>query len=264
MGKIDMKNVFRVIPAIDLLDGKVVRLLKGAYDRSTVYEVEPTAMLNEFATAGATLIHVVDLNGARSGERGPNLPLLKELGRTASQLGIKLELGGGLRDLDGFRQCLELGFSRGIIGTAAVENRSLIDEILAEFEADQLVVGVDARDGRVRVAGWEEDSGLDALTFINELENSGITEIIYTDIDTDGALSGPPLDALRKILDGSTKLRIIASGGVSSIDDVESLLKINHPRLVGAISGRAIYEKKLDLAAAVRLCDLHTNAPGQI
>lgn len=249
-----MSQHFQMIPAVDMLGGKIVRLFRGEYDKSTVYEVTPQEMISRFAEDGAELVHIVDLDAARSGERGANDALISELLSAAETNRVRLEIGGGIRKSDDFKKCMEQGFSRGIIGTAAVENRTMVQGLLDEFGPERVIVGVDAKGGMVRVSGWEKNSGVRALDFLRELENMGLSEVIFTDIDTDGAMTGPALNSLREVLDGTKELNVIASGGISSLEDVAALLDLGFERLSGAISGRAIYEKKLDLKEAVSLC----------
>ena len=245
--------MFQVIPAADLLDGKVVRLFRGDYARVTVYGDDPSDPIREFIDQGAELIHIVDLNAARSGERDVNQGALEKIVAAANGR-ARLELGGGVRDLASLARCFELGFERAIIGTAAVNDPAFLAEALARHGGERIIVGVDARDGRVRVAGWEQDSGRPVTDFLRELENAGIREVIFTDIMTDGALTGPAVDSLREVIGATRAMRVVASGGIASLDDIRALLDLNEPRLVGAITGRAVYEKKLDVRAAVELC----------
>ena len=168
----------------------------------------------------------------------------------------RLEVGGGIRDLDAIDDYLAAGVDRCIIGTAAVKNPDFVSAAVQKHGGESVIVGVDALDGIVRVSGWEESSGLPVAQFILDIQERGVREIIFTDIARDGALTGPPVDALRAVLHDS-QVNVIASGGVASLADVQALLDLQKeagPRLVGVISGKAIYEKKLDLAAAVALC----------
>ena len=242
---------FEVIPAIDLLGGNVVRLYQGDYDQKTEYGSDPAGQARLFCDAGARLIHVVDLDGARTGERETNAAAIATILEAARAAGGEIEVGGGIRDLKVLAGYFERGVTRCILGTAAVKDRDFLQKALDEFGPERVIIGVDARDGRVRVAGWEEDTGLGVGDFVQELESRGAGEIIFTDIQTDGALSGPALDSLGMVL-AECGLDVIASGGVSSIDDVRSLRDLGHPRLKGVITGRALYEGHLDLAGAVR------------
>lgn len=248
-------NEFRIIPAIDLLDGNVVRLYRGDYNQVTVYSDDPVPTVKEFVHAGASLIHVVDLNAARDGNRKPNASaiesILTEVGNNAS-----VEIGGGIRSEEDMKDYFDRGVDRCILGTSAVTDPDLLKRAVGLYGHERIIVGVDAKDGTVRISGWEKDGGLRVSEFLNNLEGMGVKEIIFTDIKTDGTLSGPPIDSLREIL-ATTNLRVIASGGVSSLADVESLLSIKNDRLVGAIAGRAVYENKLKVEDAVQLIRKH-------
>lgn len=259
-----MQNEFRLIPAIDLLNNRVVRLHQGRYDAVTEYGEDPARFVREFVDAGADLIHIVDLNAARDGDRAKNREAINEI-LMATRGDAKLEIGGGIRSDEAVDEYLSRGVSRCIIGTSAVSDREFLERTVERYGPEIVIVGVDARDGRVRVAGWEQDSGVGVDEFVLYLEQIGIREIIFTDIHTDGAMSGPSVGALRELMSMSS-LRVIASGGISSLDDVELLLQLKRniesdasanpdggDRLVGAISGRAVYERKLDLNGAFSL-----------
>lgn len=241
----------KIIPAIDLLDGKVVRLFKGRYDSSTVYATTPGEMVRTFLSQGAERIHVVDLNAARNGDVAVNQDARNEI-LIASAGKAELEIGGGVRDDEVVREYLQSGFQHVIIGTAAVKNPTFLSEMIDIYGPGRVLVGVDARDGQIRVSGWEEDSGLLLTDYLHRLVDLRVQEIIYTDISTDGTLAGPPVEAMRQILE-EFPFRLVASGGISSIEDVRSLLAINNGRLAGIITGKALYENRLDLAEAVGL-----------
>ncbi|MCR9144211.1 MAG: 1-(5-phosphoribosyl)-5-[(5-phosphoribosylamino)methylideneamino]imidazole-4-carboxamide isomerase [bacterium] len=256
---------FDIIPAVDLLGGQVVRLYKGDYDQSTVYGDDPAAPIRAFLEAGAELIHVVDLDAARNGDRGVNaaaiqkiLTVLREFRDGGGR--ALLEVGGGIRDLGAIDEYIAAGVDRCIIGTAAVKDPEFVTAAVAKHGGERVIVGVDALDGVVRVSGWEESSGLQVADFVRDMQARGVAEIIFTDISRDGALTGPPIDALRHVL-AESKARVIASGGVATLADVQALLDLKASAggagLVGVISGKAIYEKKLDLDAAVKLCRGH-------
>lgn len=230
-------------PAIDLKDGKVVRLLKGDFD--TVHKVaeDPVATAMAFAAAGARYIHMVDLDGAKSGER-VNSAIVKEV---AERTGMKIELGGGIRSMADLEAVFAMGVYRAVIGSAAVTDPGFVREAVATY-GDRIAVGVDTQDGKVKTAGWIEDSGLDYIAFSQSMEALGVKTLIFTDIETDGALSGPSyarLEALQK----AVSCRLIASGGVSNNEDIERLAAMN---LYGAIIGKAYYAGTIDLARAVR------------
>jgi len=230
-------------PAIDLKDGKVVRLLKG--DFGTVHKVaeDPIATAAAFAAAGARYIHMVDLDGAKSGER-VNSAIVKAV---AERTGMKIELGGGIRSMADLEEVFAMGVYRAVIGSAAVTDPGFVQEAVAQY-GHRIAVGVDTQDGRVKTVGWIEDSGLNYLEFSKSMEALGVKTLIFTDIDTDGALSGPSYDRLRA-LQGAVGCNIIASGGVSNNQDIENLAEMN---LYGAIIGKAYYAGTIDLGQAVR------------
>lgn len=247
-----MQTRFQVIPAIDVLDGKVVRLHQGDYNQRSEYPGDPVEQLKAFVADGASLIHLVDLNAARNGDRSVNRATIASVVAAAKASGVQIELGGGLRDLDALQAAIDLGVDRCIIGTAAVKNPDLVLEAVQRHGGGRIIVGVDALDGQVRVSGWEESSELSVSVFLAELESQGVQEVIFTDISRDGALAGPALSALEAVLEWSG-LRVISSGGVSSIEDIRRLLEMRHPRLVGVICGKAIYEGRVNLREAIAL-----------
>ncbi|MBX7058145.1 MAG: 1-(5-phosphoribosyl)-5-[(5-phosphoribosylamino)methylideneamino]imidazole-4-carboxamide isomerase [Leptospirales bacterium] len=247
-----MSYRFQVIPAIDILDGKVVRLHQGDYGQTRDYRRDPAEQLRQFVEQGAELIHLVDLNAARDGDRAVNREKIGATLQAARECKVRVELGGGLRDLSSIEAMLQLGVDRCILGTAAVKQPELVRSAVDQFGAEHIVVGVDALDGQVRVSGWEESSGVSVSQFLAQLEVQGCTEVIFTDISRDGALAGPALSALEAVLEWSG-MRIVASGGISALSDLQTLIDLRHPRLVGVITGKAIYEGKLDLAEALRL-----------
>ena len=244
-------NRFELIPAIDLLDGSVVRLLQGDYDRSTRYAATPGEQAQAFVTAGARIIHVVDLNAARTGQRDVNRGAIEEI--VAAVAGRALvELGGGIRNSHSLSEALGLGVTRAVIGTAAVNDPAFLRAALETHGPERIIVGVDARDGHVKTAGWEEDGGVRTADLLARLETDGVSEVIFTDIAVDGALSGPALRSIADVHAATKQLRIIASGGVSSQKDVEDLARAGLSRLVGVVVGRAIYEGHLDVAGTIR------------
>lgn len=232
-----------LFPAIDLKDGKVVRLLKGDFD--TVHQVadDPVATARAFLAAGANYIHMVDLDGARGGVRKNS-----EIVRAVAQTGIKVELGGGIRSMEDLKAVFDLGVWRAVIGSAAVSDPGFVKAAIETYGADRIAVGIDALNGKVRTAGWESDSGLDYLKFARSMEQIGVKAIIFTDIDTDGMLSGPSYEKLAD-LQKAVSCRITASGGVSCNGDIREL---NRRGLDAAIIGKAWYAGKIDLAEAVR------------
>ena len=234
-----------ILPAIDLKDGQVVRLYKG--DFGTVHQVaqDPLETAQQFAQAGAVWVHMVDLDGAKDGVR-QNSELVRQV---AEQSGLQVELGGGIRSMADLESVFELGVSRAVIGSAAVSHPELVREAVQRF-GEKIAVGIDTQNGRVKTAGWVEDSGLDYLTFAKQVDAMGVKTIIFTDIDTDGALSGPSYSRLEE-LQNAVSCQIIASGGVSCNED---LVRLHEMGLYGAIVGKAYYTGQVDLAEAVKQC----------
>lgn len=231
-----------IFPAIDLKDGQVVRLVKG--DFSSVHQVarDPVSTAEQFYAAGARQLHMVDLDGARDGVRRNG-----ELVRAVTGCGLRVELGGGLRTMEDLEEVFALGIWRAVIGSAAVSDPGFVREAVEKYGPERIAVGVDARDGLVRTAGWVEDSGLDCLTFARRMEELGAEYLIFTDIDTDGTLSGPPFGRL-EALQRAVGCSITASGGVSSNADLRALRDMG---LYGAIVGKAWYTGAVDLKLAV-------------
>lgn len=230
-------------PAIDLKNQQCVRLKKGDFD--TVHQVaeDPIATARIFQAAGARWIHMVDLDGARSGER-INAPIVAAV---AQLPGIRVELGGGLRTMEDLRAADRSGVYRLCIGSAAVSDPDFVRSAVRRY-GERIAVGIDALEGTVRVSGWEQDSGLDCLSFAREMESIGVRTIIFTDISTDGMLSGPSFAWLER-LQQSVSCRIIASGGVAQLNDILALRDMG---LYGAIIGKAYYAGTIDLVQAIR------------
>ena len=231
-----------LFPAIDLKDGKVVRLYKG--DFSTVHQVadDPVETARQFLASGCTHLHMVDLDGARDGRR-KNSGIV----RSVCQVGLKVELGGGIRTPEDAKAVFDLGVYRCVISSAAVAHPELVETLLKEWGPDRVGVGIDAKDGLVRTAGWEENSGLDAVAFARQMEKLGVRHIIFTDIDTDGTLSGPAYRSLEE-LQRAVGCQITASGGVSCNEELRCLKEMG---LYGVIIGKAWYAGKIDLKLAV-------------
>lgn len=237
-----------VLPAIDLRGGRCVRLLQGRADAETVYSHDPGAVARGFRDVGATWVHVVDLDGAFRGEP-ENLAAVQAI----VESGLQVELGGGLRDEATVARVLDAGVARVVIGTRAAEDPEFIQTLVATY-GDRIAVGIDARDGLVAVKGWVETTRLPVLDFAARMEAFGVATIIYTDIATDGMLTGPNLPALETML-RRVRCSIIASGGVARLADVESLSELarRHSNLLGLITGKAIYERTLDLPGAIKV-----------
>jgi len=233
-------------PAIDLKDGNCVRLVKGEMDQATVFSDNPAAQARAFQDAGCEWLHLVDLNGAFAGEpvnAAPVEAILKECN-------IPAQLGGGIRDIATIERWLERGLQRVILGTVALRNPALVKEAAKLFPG-HVAVGIDARGGMVAVEGWAETSNVTALNLAKQFEDAGVSAIIYTDIDRDGAMQGPNV-AATAALANAVNIPVIASGGVSSMDDLRALKNCGAP-LNGAISGRALYDGAIDAAEAAKL-----------
>lgn len=235
-----------ILPAIDLYDGKAVRLYKGDYSQMTVYGDDPVKIAKDFVNQGASYIHIVDLEGARYGET-PNLGTVEKI---IAQSGLFAEIGGGIRDLDTVERYIKTGAKRIILGTAAVQDERFL-YTAAEKYGDLIAVGVDIKDGFVAVRGWTEKTGYDCFGFCKKLQDMGIGTVICTDISKDGAMKGTNLP-LYMSLSEQFKMNIIASGGVSTIDDVKRLRNIN---VYGAIIGKAYYEGTISLREAIEVAE---------
>ena len=231
-------------PAIDLKDGRAVRLLRGDMERATVFNEDPAAQARAFVEAGCEWLHLVDLNGAFAGQPVNAAPVEALLAETR----VPAQLGGGIRDMATIERWLEKGLARVILGTVAVENPGLVREAARAFPG-QVAVGIDARGGRVATRGWAEETDVEATDLAKSLEDAGVAAIIYTDIERDGAMQGPNV-AATAALARAVAIPVIASGGVSSLDDLIALRDCGAP-LDGAISGRALYDGALDLAEAL-------------
>ena len=238
---------FDFIPAIDLLDGKVVRLHQGNYDQVTEYGSNPISIAESFYEAGARWLHVVDLNAARSG-----LPLHEDIiAQIIDAVPINVEIGGGVRSTETAYNYLDAGAMRVIIGSAAIENPEVLDELL-QTKADRIAVGIDARSGKIATRGWEATTELDALDYAAQLFGKGVRTFVFTDIAKDGTLQGPNLVALKNFAE-SVPAKVIASGGIGSLADVKSVYDLSkkYSNIIGVIAGRAIYDGKFRVAEAV-------------
>ena len=229
----------QIFPAIDLLDGKAVRLLQGDYERMTVYSAQPCGVARRFIRAGARYLHVVDLDSARD---QPTLSTQVEIEALVQQGHLFIEVGGGVRDEARINQYLSMGVDRVILGTIAVEDFAFTQRMAKRYEG-RLAVGVDARDGFVATHGWKERSGEESFDFCRRLRDAGVRTVIYTDISRDGAMSGTNLPAYEKLME-LQGLDIVASGGISSIQELRAL---NAMGVAGAILGKAVYDGQLDL-----------------
>ena len=231
-----------IFPAIDLYEGRAVRLYKGDYAKMTVYSEDPVAVARDFAAQGARQMHTVDLEGARDGGT-PNLGIIE---RIAKETGLFVECGGGLRDMAAIDRAFAAGVGRVILGTAAVSDERLLAESVQKY-GEKIAVGADLRDGRVAIRGWREDSGLTAEDFLRKVEALGVRTVICTDISRDGAMRGANAELYER-LQRDFGLELIASGGVSSLEDVARLRALG---LYGAIIGKAYYTGDISLREAV-------------
>ena len=238
-----------IIPAIDLKDGHCVRLFQGDMDQETVYFEDPVAAARHWVAEGATFLHIVDLNGAVEGR-----PVhTKEVAAICGLAGLSVELGGGLRSVDAVQAALDLGVSRVVIGTAAYDNPALLQKLCHRFPR-AIVVGIDARHGKVAVKGWKETTAMDAVELARRCEQDGAARIIYTDISRDGTQEGVNLDEILKIA-RAVKIPIIASGGVATLDDIRKLLPLETEGVDGVIVGKALYTVAFSLKDALIAAD---------
>ena len=233
-----------IFPAIDIVDGKAVRLFKGDYAQMTVYNNDPVSVAKDFENAGAKWVHLVDLEGAKSGMT-PNLDTICKI---VSETSLSVEVGGGIRSLDTVAKYLDAGVSRVILGTAAVKDPDFLKEALRLY-GDRIAVGIDLKEGMVAIKGWTEVSEENAFDFCRKMQAMGVKTIICTDISKDGAMQGTNLSLYRELSE-AFDLQIIASGGVSSLEDVKNLAEM---KLYGAIIGKAYYTKAIDLKVAIEV-----------
>ena len=237
-------------PAIDLRGGKCVRLRQGDYDQETVFNEQPAEVARQFMDAGAKFLHVVDLDGAREGAP-VNLPAVEEILTESKTQGqpLKVELGGGVRDEQSISELLEFGLNRLVVGTSAIKNTDWFEGVVDKFP-NRLVLGIDARDGMVATDGWLETSTLRATDLADRFASTPLAAIVYTDIATDGMMRGPNVRAMTEMQEAVGGLPVVASGGVTTIDDVRALKEAG---LAACIIGRALYEGTIDLAEAIRV-----------
>lgn len=233
-----------IFPAIDIVKGCAVRLFKGDYDKMTVYSEDPVSVALDFEACGAEFIHLVDLEGAKSGDT-PNIDTIKKIRSSCS---LFMEIGGGIRSMETVKTYLDAGVNRVILGTAAVENEEFLKEALALY-GEKIAVGVDIKDGFVAIKGWTEKSEYSGMDFCKKMQALGVKTIICTDISKDGAMKGTNRQLYKQLQD-ELDINIVASGGVSSIDDVKALASMN---LYGAIIGKAYYTGAIDLREALEV-----------
>ncbi len=234
----------KIFPAIDLIDGCAVRLFKGDYNQKTVYSSSPVDVAKSFVEAGAEYIHIVDLDGARDGSNA-NIEVVRSI---VKESGLKAEIGGGIRSIEAIEKYLDLGVMRVILGTAAVTDTEFLKKAVSTY-GEKVAVGVDIKDGKVAIKGWTQVSQLDCFEFCRQLEDIGVKTVICTDISKDGVMSGTNIE-LYKDLSKQFKMDIVASGGVSNLENVRTLTEMN---MYGAILGKALYTGSIDLKEAIRI-----------
>lgn len=236
-----------IIPAIDLRNGKCVRLLQGRADAETVFSDDPISVAKRWEAGGAELIHVVDLDGAFTGEPR-NFEVIRNM---IEAINVPIEVGGGIRSMDTIVKFFEIGVSRVILGTAAIEDQKLLEEAYNTY-GEKIVVGIDAKDGMVAVKGWVKKTGVTAVDLGCDLRTIGIKEIIFTDVKRDGTLIGPNLASIEEMAE-KTGLKVIASGGISSLKDIEDLKALETKGVYGVIIGKALYTNAFTLERAIAI-----------
>jgi len=236
-----------VFPAIDVLGGRAVRLAQGDYQRVTVYNEDPVAQACDFAEQGAEWLHVVDLDGARDGVPG-NIAVIEAIARES---GLPVQTGGGIRTLETLQRLADAGVTRMVLGTKLATDPAFVREAVSRFGADAIVAGIDARDGMVAVEGWREGTATPAAELVSELRDLGVRHLVYTDISRDGMQTGVNIDAYEEIAE-TAGFPVIASGGVSALDDFRELAALGPDTIEGAITGRALYEGAFKLKHAIR------------
>jgi len=232
-----------VIPAIDLRQGQVVRLYKGDFGKETIYSENPTKVAQEWERSGATRIHIVDLDGAKEGLSDN----LKAISNISNAVDIDLQMGGGIRKLETAKNVIALGIQRIILGTVAIENPNLVRKACEDLGPDSVIVGLDARKNNILTKGWQKRSSTTTIELMREMVSLGVHRFIYTDVDRDGTLEGPNLGAISELME-KVQTPLIASGGISSISNLEQLASLG---VEGAIVGVALYERKFDLHEAI-------------
>ena len=238
-----------IIPAVDIKNGQCVRLLQGRMDDETIYSDDPAAMALKWAKIGAQLIHVIDLDGAFA-KSPQNIGAIRKILKSVA---VPIQLGGGIRNEETVHMYFELGVSRIIIGTEAIKKPEFVKRVCQKYPG-QIIVGIDARQGRVAIDGWTHTTGIEVIELAKEFEGCGVAAINFTDIQRDGMQTGPNLDATLRLAEAVT-IPVIASGGVSSIEDINNLLPLEKAGVAGVIVGRALYSGQLDLKTALDLTD---------
>lgn len=236
-----------IIPAIDIRKGKVVRLVRGDFEKETVYSNNPTDIALKWQKDGAQMLHIVDLDGALTGEL-QNIDYIAKIIKTVN---IPIEVGGGIRNYEDIERFIKMKTARVILSTAACEDKELLKRALLNFK-EKIAVSLDVKDDKIMTRGWRETSGLNVLEFAKELKELGLKTVIFTDVESDGTLKGTRVEKIRNFLMG-TDLSVIASGGISSLEDIEKLKKLQKYGLEGIIIGKALYDNKISLRDALKV-----------
>jgi phosphoribosylformimino-5-aminoimidazole carboxamide ribotide isomerase len=240
-----------LLPAVDILEGKAVRLARGEFDQRTVYDTDPLDAAQRWVQDGARSLHVVDLDGARSGA-----PVnLEHVRRITAQAEVPVQVGGGLRTIEAVRQAMEAGAARVLIGTAAYSDIDFLDEAIAEFD-DRVVVSIDARGGHLAGAGWTEQTDIPIEAVIEQLGARGVRRFVYSSIDRDGTMEGPDLDGARRVAE-AVRGTYVYSGGVASLEDLRALVDLREVNLIGVIVGKALYEGRFTVGEGQAVLDGH-------
>ena len=231
----------KIFPAIDIKDKKCVRLIKGKFDDKTVYSSSPIEQAKKYYDHGFKNLHIVDLDGALSGKT-VNIDLIKDI---ANKFDFNIEVGGGIRTIDSIKEYIDVGIEKVILGSAAIKNKKFLKEACGQFK-NQIALGLDAKKGFVVISGWKEETDLNALEFLKNVNDFGVSRLIYTDIDRDGTKTSPNLEETIKVA-GISNSPVIVSGGVSSIKDIENIKSLNNKNIEGVIVGKAIYDGDINL-----------------
>ena len=239
----------KIFPAIDIKDKKCVRLVKGDFDKKTEYELSPIEQAGKFKDHGFKNLHIVDLDGALTGET-VNLDVIKDI---VGKFNLKVEVGGGIRNLDSIKKYADIGIEKIILGSAAIKDKIFLKEACQKFP-NKIALGLDAKDGYLSVSGWKENSNKLTLDYLKEVNDFGASRLIYTDIDQDGMKQGPNFEETSRVADTSN-CPVIISGGVSSIDDIKKAKELNNKNIEGIIVGKAIYDGDIDLDKLVKEID---------
>jgi len=236
-----------IFPAIDIKDGKCVRLIKGDFNKITSYKDSPTAQAIKYFQSGFNDIHIVDLDGALQG-KPVNSIIVKEI---IKKVKLKIQIGGGIRTIDDINSWIEMGVDRVVMGTAAVENTDLLETACNKFK-NKIAVALDVKDGLIALSGWKKQTNISAIDFIKKIQNFGVSRIIYTDINRDGTKQGPNIKDTVE-LSSKAKIPLVISGGVSSLDDIKKIKSLNNPNIEGAIIGKAIYDGDIQISDLAKL-----------